>query len=133
MRLTLRDSACVVFGVAASLIVLWYGFCPHEVRLEYVGFIDTSGDGECWNQYTRAGAGMLREMDAADLPDVDFSKNYLVVSRNREIDRMTYVRVSRFLWPYREAYQAKVRFKGENVPGRLHLYRSPRVRCANIG
>ncbi len=133
MRLTLRNGACVILGVAVSLTVLWYGFYPHEVHLEYIGFIDTGGDGECWNQYTSFGVGMLREVKAADLPDVDFAKNYLVVSRNREIDMMTYVRVSRFLWPYREAYQAKVRFKGENVPGRLHLYRSPRIRCANIG
>lgn len=133
MRLTLRNGLYLILGIVTSLSMLWYGLYPHEIYLEYIGFVDTDVDGEYWNQYTEVGYGMLRGIEATDLPSVDFSKNYLVVSRNREIGSMTFARISRLLWPYREAYQAKVRFKGENIPGRLHMYRSPQIRCANIG
>jgi len=76
--------------------------------------------------------GVFKGMEASQLPNVDSDKNYLVVSRPKEIDRMIYFGMSRFQWPYHEAYQAEISFKDEIIPGRLHMHRSPRILCPFI-
>lgn len=63
------------------------------------------------------------------LPNVDFSKNYMVISGGRLVSEITYTRISKFLWPYKDTYQGNAIFENPLQPNTIFYYKTKRIPC----
>jgi hypothetical protein len=130
--------ALTLFFICTSLVLVWYWLVPQNLQLEYIGYQEALVTWtDWWQQYEHVSDSMLtlRELGVLEIDNIkiDNAGNYLVVSSNRRIKSITYSRISRFLWSYRDVYQGKVVYEDEEHPTRVFFYKTPRIRVANIG
>lgn len=134
---TLGRARALWFFAAVVAGLAWYWLVPVYLPLEFIEEQDTGMEwSELWEQIADDSHPGFSKDDSPRYyirrPDIDFRTHYLVVSANRPLKSVTYTRISRYLWPYREVYDGKAVFYGEPAPTKRYLYRTPHIRCDNI-
>lgn len=129
--IVLGASVLVVVAVTLRLIYLYK---PIQLSLREICVTETKRDAvvPAWIQLAANRKNDVHELNAEDIPPIDFSRNYLVVSFGRRVKTITYVRASQNqsgLAP--GAYIGKGILTGEFNPKKAYVYVCDKVHVFN--
>lgn len=124
-------TAIVVTAIAVLIWVYQYLYIPVELRIESSGFIHTS---EVQPKIVRVDTILVADHEVLKQNyftslNVNFQKNYLIISSGREIIGVNYKRISKFTAPFNGPYEAIVTLKDEFHSNRIYYYITEHIPC----
>ena len=126
----MKKNSIILITIAlltAALIYYWY--VPVEPKLIEIARINTDGElsGTWWTTVFSEEHSITRKYNIK-LPDINYSKNNLIVSGGREIKILTYTRNSKFKLPYKKKhYVGEAILKNEFYPHTLFVYKIDKI------
>lgn len=124
-------ASAVIIVLVLCLWVYRYLYVPVELKIESSGYFDIE---EVQPEIIRvdviltADHEVLKKYSLESL-NVNFRKNYLIVSIGREIAKVNYKRISKVIAPFNGPYEAIITFKKEFNPHRVYYYVTEHTPC----
>lgn len=121
----------MIAGLALYGVIYQYLYSVRELKIDSSGYIDMNkAQEDVVRVATILGttSEVFKRYNLESL-NINFQKNYLIISAGREIVKISYKKVSKHTGPFNDTYEAVIDLKDEFHPNRLYYYITEHIPC----
>ena len=129
MNLKMLITSLIIILLIILIVLAIYWFFPVNIELEEVTqlYTDIELPGTWWSTVF-SNEHSVQEDYNIKFPENDYDQNYLIVSGGREIEKLRYMRISKYLTPYiKKPYIGIVSFGKELNPNTIYVYKIDKI------